>query len=202
MSNERSRTTALWSWVDAPADQRPAAKGRGRYSRPWSVRDTLVVKTVGSEVRRLRQQEGLTVYELAERLGVSQPYVTQIEMEARDIGMPMLFDLADIFHVAPEHFVQVAKAAALARSRSGFNRLARSLMASSCGAISSPDLRRADWRACFLASCAAVIWVSSAAIAVSTAATAGSSAVIARNSVRWALSSSTRRFQNKFCLRI
>lgn len=49
----RSRTTEVWSWVDQPLESRPKPAGPGRYSRPWSIRETLVVRTVGAEVRRL-----------------------------------------------------------------------------------------------------------------------------------------------------
>lgn len=104
----RSRTTEVWSWVDQPLESRPKPAGPGRYSRPWSIRETLVVRTVGAEVRRLRQAAAMSVYELAERLGISQPYVSMIENQERPIDVTLLFDLADIFDVPPTHFVEIA----------------------------------------------------------------------------------------------
>lgn len=94
-----------WSWVDQPRRTRGVVGG---HSRPWAVRDRLVTEAVAEEVRRLRAQAGMSVRQLAERLSLSQPAVTGMELGKKTIALPVLWDLADIFMVPPSHFITVA----------------------------------------------------------------------------------------------
>lgn len=102
------RKASVWSWVDQPREALPKAAGPGRYSRPWSMRETLVARSIGAEIRRLRLAANMTVYELADRLGISQPYVSTIENAEKPIDVAFLFDLADIFDVPTTHFIEAA----------------------------------------------------------------------------------------------
>lgn len=102
-----------WSWVNQPTTSRPVAARRGRYSRPLSVRDAVIAGALGREVRRLRQALNLSQYELADRVGVSQPAINQIERTRRaSVHFRQLFDFADALGVSATHFVAVCTSAA------------------------------------------------------------------------------------------
>ena len=96
---------AIWTWLDQPHETRGEAGG---HKRPWSIRERLVSEAVGAEVRRLRIARGITVYQLAQRLCISQPHVSYLETGRRAVWIPLLWDLADIFHVSAAHFIEVA----------------------------------------------------------------------------------------------
>lgn len=95
----------IYSWVDQPHITRGTPGG---HSRPWSIRERLVTKAIGDEVRRLREQQGWTVSQLAARLCISQAHLTYLENAQRAVWMPLLWDLADIFQLTPTHFVSLA----------------------------------------------------------------------------------------------
>lgn len=95
----------IWSYVDQP--HRSTGKV-GRQTRPWSVRERLVTEAIGTEVRRLREAKGWTVYQLAARLCCSQVHVTYLENGRRAVWIAVLWDLADVFDVPPRHFVDTA----------------------------------------------------------------------------------------------
>lgn len=110
----KRRRVARWSWVDAPAAVRRAAltaSGPGMFSRPVSRREHLIGVAIGAEVARLRAQRDLAQWELADRLAVSQPQVSYLERGRATVALSLLWDLADVFDVAADHFVAVAAAA-------------------------------------------------------------------------------------------
>jgi ribosome-binding protein aMBF1 (putative translation factor) len=97
-----------WSWVDKAHSSRGVAGG---HKRPWSVRERLVTEAVGDEVRRLRENAGVTTHQLAARLCISQPHVSYLETGRRAVWLPLLWDLAEVLKVPPGHFVEVAQKA-------------------------------------------------------------------------------------------
>lgn len=111
----------VWSWVDQPSrsDARP-----GRHSRPWSIRDRMVMEAMGEEIRRQRTAKGWSARRLAKRLSCSQVHVTNLENGRTSAWITMLWDLADIFDVEPQHFIAVADAA-IARFEAGGRRTIR-----------------------------------------------------------------------------
>lgn len=112
-----------WSWVDQPAKQRPAANRRGRYSRPLSVRDAVVAGALGREVRRLRLALDMSQAQLANKVGISQPAINQIERTRRaSVHFRQLFDFADALGVSACHLVAACTSAADAFEKRLFRR--------------------------------------------------------------------------------
>jgi transcriptional regulator with XRE-family HTH domain len=61
----------------------------------------------GSEVRRLREQMGLSQTQFAERVGISQPYLARIEGEKHQaVAIDVAFHFADMLGVPVDHFRQ------------------------------------------------------------------------------------------------
>lgn len=59
---------------------------------------------VGVRLRRFREEQGLTRAALAEALGISPSYVTQMESNQRPMTAPVLLKLASVFEVDIGHF--------------------------------------------------------------------------------------------------
>lgn len=53
--------------------------------------------TINESIRKCRTSRGITQKEIAERLGIPRPFVTQIENGERKIPVERLIQLADIF---------------------------------------------------------------------------------------------------------
>jgi helix-turn-helix protein len=107
--------TRLWSWVDAPpAAWRRFAIGRkrGGFARPLSRREVVIRSAIGAEVARLRTSAGWPQWQLADRLFLSQPEVSNLESGRRTVDVSLLWDRADVFGVEPWHFVAIAARAA------------------------------------------------------------------------------------------
>lgn len=51
--------------------------------------------TIGGQIRRAREAARLTQAEVAERAGLSQPHLSEIETGQRGVGMEVLSRLAD-----------------------------------------------------------------------------------------------------------
>jgi len=56
---------------------------------------------VGRNVKRLRQQRGWTQQSLADRVGIHQVYVAQIEGAVKELSLEMLGRLAKALRVRP-----------------------------------------------------------------------------------------------------
>ena len=109
---------AVWSWVTEPVTSRPEAVGPGRYSRPLSVRDQAISVAFGQEVRRLRLKAALSTRQLAQIVGLSQPWIVNIETKPRaNIELRLMWDFAEALEVAPDHFLRVCEEA-IAHSKS------------------------------------------------------------------------------------
>lgn len=66
-------------------------------------------ETLGSRIRRLREQAELSQGQLAERLEVTRPAVSQIETEQRKVTADELVRLADIFGVSCDVLLGLAR---------------------------------------------------------------------------------------------
>lgn len=112
-------SNTVWSWVGERESTRPSAKGRGRYSRPLAVRDQVIAEAFGKEVRRLRLQAKLSTRELAQKVGLSQPWIVNIETKhGVNIELRLMWDFAEAFGVNPSHFLLVCQGAvALSQSQ-------------------------------------------------------------------------------------
>ena len=60
--------------------------------------------TLGRKVRRLRKERDLTQVQLAEKLGISDSYVTLIESGQRPVTAPLLIKLAKVFDLELTEF--------------------------------------------------------------------------------------------------
>ncbi len=95
-------TNVPWSWVGQPPSARPKAKGPGGYHRPPSLRDVVLAQAFGDLVKQHRERRGLSSYQLAELLAISQPSLSQIENHDRvDLTVRQLFDVAEALLLDP-----------------------------------------------------------------------------------------------------
>lgn len=61
---------------------------------------------VGSNIRRLRKEQDLDQEELANRIGITQPYLSQLETGQRDPSMSLLREICDELGLSlPEFFL-------------------------------------------------------------------------------------------------
>lgn len=76
------------------------AKKRSRHLVDAAER-TRAQREVGSRLRRLRQEAGLTTTELAEQLGVSQAQVSRLETGKQGLRSDLITRVADALRVKP-----------------------------------------------------------------------------------------------------
>ncbi len=55
---------------------------------------------IGKRIKRLREDEGLRQYEMAKRLGVSQPFLSQIECGEKEPSLEFVNKVADVFRIS------------------------------------------------------------------------------------------------------
>ena len=55
---------------------------------------------IGSKVKSLREQRGMTQKELAELVGVNQSFISDLEGNKKAPGTPTLMKLAEVFNVS------------------------------------------------------------------------------------------------------
>lgn len=72
--------------------------------------------TLGLRLRELRAQKGLTVRELAELIDKTPGYVSRFETRDEIPSGELLCQLADIYAVAPDELLELAKQAHLKRT--------------------------------------------------------------------------------------
>lgn len=65
---------------------------------------------LGDRLRQLRTTSGYSVRDLADRLGKTGGYISRIEVRGEIPSPELLCAIADIFKVAPEGLLQLAKA--------------------------------------------------------------------------------------------
>ncbi|AXB43626.1 XRE family transcriptional regulator [Amycolatopsis albispora] len=68
-----------WREVKAEKEERDRAAGRDVEEARASARETTDAYLVGFRLAQLRQQAGVSQAELARRIGISQPRVSQLE---------------------------------------------------------------------------------------------------------------------------
>lgn len=102
---------AVWSWTNEPESRRPAAQRPGRYVRPLSIRDSVIAEAFGSEVKRLRELRKLSTRDLARRVSVSQPWITNIEKGNGNVEVRLMWDFAEVLGVSPNRFLRVCSEA-------------------------------------------------------------------------------------------
>jgi transcriptional regulator with XRE-family HTH domain len=61
--------------------------------------------TLGSRVRQLRQNAGLTQLQLSEKIYVSESYIALIEADKRNPSMDIVSRLADFFCVSSDYLI-------------------------------------------------------------------------------------------------
>lgn len=57
--------------------------------------------TLGGRLRLARQRKGYTVSQLARKVGMSQPHLSQVELNERSIALPKVLRLAKVLDVSP-----------------------------------------------------------------------------------------------------
>lgn len=60
----------------------------------------------GGKLHILRQRQGLTVRQLGERLGVSGPYVVQMEQGQKIPNVAMVIKIADLFGITADQLIR------------------------------------------------------------------------------------------------
>ena len=71
--------------------------------------DKTISKKIGARIRALREEIGLSQEELAKRLGVSRPTVSQIENSERKITAEELYKLSKIFNISLDDLISQDK---------------------------------------------------------------------------------------------
>lgn len=59
-------------------------------------------KKFADNVKRLRQEQGLSQEEFAERIGCSREYISRVENHREKIGLTKLLQIAYLFNTPPE----------------------------------------------------------------------------------------------------
>jgi len=62
---------------------------------------------VGTKIKKLREEFGLTQEDLAKRLNIPRPSVSQIELGKRDLTTSELTKLSKIFEISIDEFTTV-----------------------------------------------------------------------------------------------
>jgi len=83
-----------------------------------------LAQRIGGRVRRLREEAGLTLKDLAEAAGVSSPFLSRLENGLSLASIPTLQGVADALHVDIESLFQKADHRPYAISRAGTRRVA------------------------------------------------------------------------------
>lgn len=65
--------------------------------------------SIDFNIKKLREAEGLTQTELAERLGVDQSMISHIENGRKDPGVKLLIDIAEVLHCTTDELVAKKK---------------------------------------------------------------------------------------------
>jgi transcriptional regulator with XRE-family HTH domain len=76
-------------------------------------------KKLGEKIRILREKAGLSQQELAARIGVSRPTVSQIESGDRKLGPDELLSVARFFNVSADILLDISKEPRIVLERSG-----------------------------------------------------------------------------------
>ena len=67
------------------------------------------INTVGVElsirIRKLRKERGWTIAQLAERVGVSQPHMSEVERGKKNLNNHLLVRIADALKVKPHELI-------------------------------------------------------------------------------------------------
>lgn len=63
---------------------------------------------VGEEIRRLRKEKGMTLKQLANKIDLSQTYLSQIELGDRNVSLEILSKLASVLEVSKLHLYKAA----------------------------------------------------------------------------------------------
>ncbi len=66
----------------------------------------MVENSFGQRVKKLRQENGLTQIQLAEKLYISESYIALIEADKRNPSMDIVTKLADYFCVTSDYLVK------------------------------------------------------------------------------------------------
>jgi len=74
------------------------------------------MNTLGRRLRELREQQGLTVRQLAERVKKTPGYVSRIEARGEIPSPELLCEIAGVYHVTPEELLELAKQCYLERA--------------------------------------------------------------------------------------
>ncbi|WP_028778773.1 helix-turn-helix domain-containing protein [Shimazuella kribbensis] len=59
---------------------------------------------VGQRIRKLRKINGLTIKELADKVNVSQPYLSQIERDDKSASVDLLAKVCHVFEISLSEF--------------------------------------------------------------------------------------------------
>jgi transcriptional regulator with XRE-family HTH domain len=64
------------------------------------------LKRIGSRIREIRVERGLTQEELAHRVGVDRTYQSDVERGQRNFGVLLVFDYAKALRVRPDELLR------------------------------------------------------------------------------------------------
>jgi len=62
-------------------------------------------KAIGRRIKTCRKNAGLTQVDLAEKLGVTDKYISQIECGTSEVSLKRIFKLAELLEIKPEYLI-------------------------------------------------------------------------------------------------
>jgi ribosome-binding protein aMBF1 (putative translation factor) len=98
---KRNHNMDLWSAAHVSSDRKGGA-------RPWGFRDAAVAEAIGKEIRRVRLERGLSQYDLAAMVRVSQPQIIHYEKGRESTSLAVLLDLEEALHLRRGYFFRIA----------------------------------------------------------------------------------------------
>ncbi|MEK4669006.1 helix-turn-helix domain-containing protein [Niallia sp. FSL R7-0271] len=64
----------------------------------------LTIEDIGNRIRTLRKENNITSVELAQRIQISQPYLSKLEQGKQPISVDILIDICQVFGITLEQF--------------------------------------------------------------------------------------------------
>lgn len=63
------------------------------------------IEDIGNRIRTLRKENNMTTVDLAQRIQISQPYLSQIEGGRKPVTVDILINICNVFEITLEQFL-------------------------------------------------------------------------------------------------
>lgn len=78
--------------------------------KEWDINDKRFIQ-IGLKIAYYRKMNEMTQDQLAERIGITSKYLSQVETPScvQPVSLKTLFAIADLFHIPPHKFLEFEK---------------------------------------------------------------------------------------------